>query len=63
MVPLYFSPFSSLGLILFGFRREKSKQQGKTFFFKYKKCDLESQIATHTNQDTRQLTVTKKIKK
>jgi hypothetical protein len=33
MVPLSFSPFSSLGLILFGFRREKSKQQGKTFFF------------------------------
>ncbi len=32
-------------------------------FFKYKKCDLESQIATHTNQDTRQLTVTKNFLK
>jgi hypothetical protein len=48
-----FSPFiSSFGLILNGFRHEESKQQGKTFFFKYKECDLETQIATATKQDT-----------
>jgi hypothetical protein len=32
-------------------KAEKSKQQGQ-HFFKYKECDLETQIATHTNQDT-----------
>jgi hypothetical protein len=49
---LSFSPFSSLGPILCGFGRKKSKKQGKTFLKKYKEYDLETQIATHTKQDT-----------
>jgi hypothetical protein len=45
-----FSPFSYLGPILWRFGREKNKKKGKTFFKKYKEGDLETQIATHTNQ-------------
>jgi hypothetical protein len=50
LTSLFFPRAISLKVVKNG--REKSKQQGKPFFKKYTECDLEAQIATHTNQDT-----------